>query len=137
MKDRVFIDTNIFVYAAIQNTVNQQKREKAINLIQLTDNEIIISTQVINEFYTILLKNGIADADIQERLLEIIDNTQVENVSMKTIKSSWKIKEKYKYSYWDSLITASDLESNCSILYTEDMQDRQIIDGRLKIINPF
>jgi predicted nucleic acid-binding protein len=43
----------------------------------------------------------------------------------------------YKYSYWDSLIIASALENKCKILYTEDMQDGQIIEGKLKIENPF
>jgi len=50
---------------------------------------------------------------------------------------SFKIAEQYKYSIWDSLIIASALESNCSALYTEDLQHGQIIDKKLKIINPF
>ena len=54
-----------------------------------------------------------------------------------TIKLCWKVSRKYSYSYWDSLIIASALESNCSILYTEDMQDGQIIEDRLRIMNPF
>jgi predicted nucleic acid-binding protein len=41
------------------------------------------------------------------------------------------------YSYWDSLILAVALENNCSILYTEDMQDGQMIDDKLRILNPF
>jgi len=44
---------------------------------------------------------------------------------------------KYKFSYWDSLIIASALESGCGILYTEDMQDGQVIEDRLRIVNPF
>jgi predicted nucleic acid-binding protein len=40
-------------------------------------------------------------------------------------------------SYWDSLIISSALESGCKILYTEDMHHNQIIEGKLKIINPF
>jgi len=50
---------------------------------------------------------------------------------------SFKIAEQYKYSIWDSLIVASALGNNCSTLYTEDMQDGQIIEKKLKIINPF
>ena len=46
-------------------------------------------------------------------------------------------KEKYAYSYWDSLILASALENNCPIIYTEDMQSGQIIEDSLKIINPY
>ena len=39
--------------------------------------------------------------------------------------------------YWDCLILASALEHNCGILYTEDLQNGQIIEKSLKIVNPF
>lgn len=58
-------------------------------------------------------------------------------ISSETVKICWHIKLKYKYSYWDSLILASAIENNCSILYTEDMQYNQIIEKQLKLINPF
>jgi len=137
MKDRIFIDTNIFVYSAVEDTINLNKRNKAIELIQGEEYEIIVSTQVINEFYTILIRNGISDADIQERIFEIVENAVLTNVTFKTIQYAWGIREQYKYSYWDSLIVASALENNCLILYTEDFQDGQIIEKKLKIINPF
>lgn len=58
-------------------------------------------------------------------------------ISSKTIERALSIFVTYRYSYWDSLIIASALEANCSILYTEDLQDGQIVEGKLKIINPF
>ncbi|SDN51183.1 PIN domain-containing protein [Desulfonauticus submarinus] len=58
-------------------------------------------------------------------------------LTLDIVRKSWEIKEKYKFSYWDSLIVASALENNCSILYTEDMQDGQIIEKKLEIVNPF
>lgn len=137
MKDRIFIDTNIFVYSAVEDTINLDKRDKAIELIQGEEYEIIVSTQVINEFYTILIRNGISDADIQERIFEIVENAVLTNVTFKTIQYAWGIREQYKYSYWDSLIVASALENNCSILYTEDLQHGQVLEKKLKVINPF
>ena len=44
---------------------------------------------------------------------------------------------KYKFSYWNSLIIASALQNNCTILYSEDMQHNQLIENKLRIINPF
>ncbi|MBX6423467.1 PIN domain-containing protein [Thermosulfurimonas sp. F29] len=58
-------------------------------------------------------------------------------ITKRDIKKAMFVKEKYKYNYWDSLIIASALENDCSVLYTEDMQHGQIIEGRLKIVNPF
>ena len=45
--------------------------------------------------------------------------------------------QNHKYSYWDGLILASALKNSCSILYTEDMQDGQVIEGEVQIVNPF
>lgn len=43
----------------------------------------------------------------------------------------------YIFSYWDSLIIASALESGCNILYSEDLQSQQQIEAQLEILNPF
>ncbi len=39
--------------------------------------------------------------------------------------------------FYDSLIVATALESECTILYSEDMQDGLLIENQLKIVNPF
>jgi predicted nucleic acid-binding protein len=39
--------------------------------------------------------------------------------------------------YWDSLIIAAALKSQCTWLYTEDLQDGQQIEKTLSIYNPF
>jgi len=66
--------------------------------------------------------------------MEIIDFVVIKK---KDIRKAMTIKERYKYNYWDSLIIASALQNNCSILYTEDLQDGQVIENALKIVNPF
>ena len=140
MKDKTFIDTNIFVYAFIEPEDEKDKRKhfQAIKLLNSTQElNIFISVQVLNEFYNSLLKYQISDKKIQEKLQQIIDVVFVTPLTLETIKRCWEIKMKYRFSYYDSLIIASALESNCSILYTEDMQNGQIIENRLKIVNPF
>jgi predicted nucleic acid-binding protein len=44
---------------------------------------------------------------------------------------------RYQFSYWDSLIVASALESGCGVLYSEDLQSQQRIENQLEILNPF
>ena len=58
-------------------------------------------------------------------------------ITKSDIRLAMDIKKRYRLSYWDSLIIASALENNCSILYSEDMQHSQVIEDNLKIINPF
>jgi predicted nucleic acid-binding protein len=47
-----------------------------------------------------------------------------------------EIKEKFKFSFYDSLIIAAAIEANCKTLYSEDLQHNQKIYD-LAIVNPF
>jgi predicted nucleic acid-binding protein len=136
MLDRYFIDTNILVYSLLEN--GSQKHILSVKLMEsLKENYIFISTQVLNEIYVSLQKNKVDESEIEKSITKLIDICNVSFHEIETIKYSWKIRRKYSYSYWDSLIIASALENNCKALYTEDMQDGQIIEDKLTIINPF
>jgi predicted nucleic acid-binding protein len=136
MRDRIFIDTNILVYSLLDN--GSQKHKQIMHLMELLKgNFIFISTQILNELYVSLLKHNIDEAEIEAKLKKIMSIYNISIINIITIKQCWKLKKKYSFSYWDSLIIASALESNCSILYTEDMQDRQIIEDKLRIVDPF
>ncbi len=54
-----------------------------------------------------------------------------------TLDQTLKIVETYGFSFWDSMMVAAALNNHCSILYSEDLQHSQTIEGRLQIINPF
>jgi predicted nucleic acid-binding protein len=138
MRDRVFVDTNLFVYAALEDQFHTEKRRRSIELLGgFGDATVLISTQILNEFYSVMLRHGIDDARIQEKLSVIIKETTVTGVKLKTVRACWKLKTVYGYSYWDSLVLASALENSCSIVYTEDMQHGQLIEKALTITNPF
>jgi predicted nucleic acid-binding protein len=136
--NRVFVDTNIFLYAALEDDCQQEKRTGAINLLKgLTDKTVYINTQVLHEFYSVMLRNGANDEAIHEHLNAIIGETKVSVIKVNTIKQCWNIRLKYRYNYWDCLILASAIENDCGILYTEDLQNGHIIEKSLKIVNPF
>ena len=141
MLDRFFIDTNIFVYAYLDNPSVKSDHRKHILARRflsdfIMDDEIIISTQVCNEYYSALLKNGIDDTAIQQSLTHLTESLFVASVSKKTVFQALSIKNKYRFSLWDSLIVSSALENDCSTLFSEDMQHGQIIEGTLTIRNP-
>ena len=131
---KVFIDTNVLIYAYSEDEPNKSKLANKI----IFSNKSIISTQVINELSNILYKKFNLTAPLILKLIdELEENLEIVNFSINTIKLAHNIKEKYKYSYYDSLIIATALENNCLILYSEDMQHNQTIENQLKIINPF
>jgi predicted nucleic acid-binding protein len=137
--NRVFIDTNILVYA--YNSDNPAKRKQARKLLRddLANKELIISVQVLNEYYASLSKEKyhISHKKIVRFILDITKYSTVYALQIKTVESALYLKERYKYSWWDSLILASSLEAECEILYSEDMQNGQVIEETLVIQNPF
>jgi len=134
MQDRYFIDTNLLIYY-----VSDDASRKAVVRDLLFDNEnIIISSQVITEFVATTVKKKILSfEDAVKYAKEFMELFDFGFVDSEAILLSFKIAEQYRYSIWDSLIIAAALESNCTILYTEDMQDGQVIEAKVRIVNPF
>ena len=97
MKDKVFIDTNIFVYAFLDTDDNIQhaKHLKAVDFLKRfgTDNPVTISTQVLSEYYSALLKNKISDVDIQESVERLVNSIEVVPISIHTVMESYSIKK--------------------------------------------
>jgi predicted nucleic acid-binding protein len=134
MQDRFFIDTNLLIYYVSDNA----SRKDVVKDLLVDNENIIISSQVITEFVAVTVTKKILSFDDSVKYAkEFLNLFYLELIDNEVILLSFKISEQYKYSIWDSLIMASALESNCSVLYTEDFQHGQIIDKKLKIINPF
>jgi len=135
MRDKSFLDSNIILYSYSKTELD---KNRIANALIFSLDEILISTQVINEVTNILYKKFKLDAiSIENVILEIDNNFKIVNFSLTTQIKAIKIKEKYKLQYYDSLILATALENGCTILYSEDMQHEQMIENQIKIINPF
>jgi len=135
MKGKVFIDSNILIYAVSKNS---PKCEISRQILIENAEQITVSSQVINEFINVCIKKNILSLENTFKYGdEFMDTFDFCVIEKKDIKLAMHINGKYKYSHWDSLIIASALKDNCSILYTEDLQHEQVIEGKLKIINPF
>ena len=134
MPDRIFVDTNILVYFISDE---KKKKLRARDII-FTSEEVFVSSQVISEFVSVCFSKKLLKTDdvaaITNHFLEALSFVTVKE---STIKKALQVKKKFLYSFWDSLVIASAMENNCSILYTEDMREGQVIDGKLTIINPF
>ncbi len=132
MQDNIFIDSNVILYAFSKN---KRKKERAKNIIKNRGN---ISIQVLNEVSNTLFKKSKLEPTVVKKSIDLlIKYFQVYEVKIYTIYRALDLKERYKFSYYDSLIIASAIENGCDILYSEDMQHKQVIDDKLTIINPF
>lgn len=134
MSDKVFLDTNVLVYSYSNSETEKQSIARKL----ITDNNSYISTQVLQELTnTATRKLSFSFPQAENAILECIKNNILHSNTVLTIKDACRIAEKYSFSFYDSLIIAAALECDCPILYSEDMSHNQIIDGKMKIINPF
>lgn len=136
MTDKAFVDSNLWLYAFALRPGEEVRHERAKVLIEAPV-RYTISEQVIAEVSNNLLKKVQMQED---RLLSIIESfyvrCQVVAPDITTHRTAGRLRQAYRFSYWDSLIVAAALEADCSILYSEDMQHSLEIDSRLKILNP-
>lgn len=140
MADKVFIDTNILVYLFDKSEKQKQTRIKTFISEYLSRAKIYLSVQVINEFINVTSRKITfpISSDKQKDIIELVsDLFFITPLNLSTTLGALEISTKYKLSYWDSLIISSALENKCNILYSEDMQNGIIIEGRLTILNPF
>jgi len=135
MPDKVFFDSNIIIYAY---SVDEPKKQTLVKALLNAHEEILISTQTINELINVTMRKKMLDAlQVSAVVNELFLVCSVEVIDQNVIQKSLALVKKYRYSYFDSLMLASALSAGCSILYSEDMHNQQIIEGKLKIINPF
>jgi predicted nucleic acid-binding protein len=135
MTDRIFIDTNIWVYFYAKDP--PEKFQKIREIINSDSPEIIVSTQTLGELFYVLTKKKFTSAsDAVNIISELGNDFPVVAIDTSKVLQAVKIHLKYGYSYWDCLIIATALLSDCSILYSEDMQHGQLIDNKTQILNP-
>lgn len=132
MSDRVFFDSNILVYA--HTDINDSKQSTAQQLI--TQHLSYISSQVIQELAnTLNRKFKHPWKDVERVLANSIKNNNLFINNEKTILEACGLADRYKFSFYDSLILSAALE--CELLFSEDLNNGQLIENKLKIVNPF
>jgi predicted nucleic acid-binding protein len=141
MKSKIFIDSNIWIYAFLESEKERTKQQHILSLLENLSSvdTVFVSVQVINEFHWILSrKYRIDDAIIKTKVTKgIAAIASIAPLDFKVYQDAYRIRGKYNVSFWDSLIVASALDKGCAILYSEDMQHELMIDSKLKIVNPF
>jgi len=134
MSDSVFLDTNILVYSYSSNEIEKQIIARKL----ITENNTFISTQVLQELTNIITRKfKFSYIDAQVAMKESCQNNYLHTNSYKTILDACRIAQQNGFSFYDSLIISAAIGCSCGILYSEDMNNGQIIDNKIKIINPF
>ena len=133
---KVFLDTNILVYALDQHDPEKQKACRAI-LRELQDTDrAAISTQVMQEFYVVATRKLGLEPLPAKRILKTLGNLEVVPVSPALIYEAIDCSLLNQISFWDALVIVSAESARCALVLSEDLNDGQIIRG-VKVQNPF
>lgn len=134
MSDKVFLDSNIIIYTYSATELNKQQISRDI----ISNADSFISTQVLQEVSNILMRKLKLNYEVAiAAIKECRQNSQLHINTDITIIQACEIVDRYGFSFYDSLIISAALECNCNLLYSEDLQNGQLVLGKLTIINPF
>lgn len=136
MPDRVFVDTNILVYAHDAGAPDKQRKSREL-IAQLADSgDGVISTQVLQEFYVAATRKlGVASI-AAKGVLKTFSVFEIVQISTKLIHEAIDCSILNQLSFWDSLILAAASSAGCSTVLSEDLGSNQTILG-VKVRNPF
>ncbi|RKX95991.1 MAG: PIN domain nuclease [Spirochaetes bacterium] len=138
MNDRYFIDTNIIVYAHDNTYPDKQLKAQEIIFNGMRKNNGVISAQVLSEFFVTVTKKNKQNYSVPAAKHEILllSHLQVVDIDYDMIIRAIDFKGLYHLSYWDSLILSAAERSDCSTLFSEDLNHGQNYN-EIKCINPF
>jgi predicted nucleic acid-binding protein len=133
MSDKLFFDTNVLIYAVAKDA------ERTPAALAWLSRGGSINAQVLNEFTNTARRklNHTWDAVVEAVEALRILCTECVPITEYTHRLAVDISRRHGFHFYDALIVASALETKCTMLVTEDLQDGQIIDDQLTIHNPF
>jgi|SRR5271157_3912574 len=138
MTAKVFVDTNVLVYW--RDATDPEKQRRALRWMESLweYRNGCLSFQVLKEFYvtvTAKLAPGLSPelARLNVRQLLVWKPVTVDD---RLLEEAWRLQDRFRLSWWDSLIVAAAQVSDCRYLLSEDFQEGMEL-GDLKVINPF
>lgn len=127
MPDKAFVDTNVWIYLFVTenpaaDNVKSQTARTTLSTASAAGTELVVSVQVLNEFANVLRKKfQFSLAEIRARIEYILDATEAISLTTNHTLAALDLMDKYRLSWFDALILATALDSNCTIIYSEDL----------------
>ena len=127
-----FFDTNVLLYLASGDPAKADRAER------LVADGGTISVQILNEIANVARrKMRMSWKETSAFLTMMRDLLPVVPVTVETHEIGIALAERYGFSIYDAMIAASAMLSDCNTLWSEDLQHNMVVDGRLRIVNPF
>ena len=136
MTGLALFDTKILIYA--DDAAAPAKQARAISLIgeHRRDNSLVISLQVLQEYFAAATRKLKVDAAIAQSKVEILARARVVKFTERDVIAAIEIHRLAQISFWDAMIVHAARAVNASVLYSEDLGHGSTLAG-VRIQNPF
>jgi predicted nucleic acid-binding protein len=132
-----FVDTNVLLYAASQDPEEQEKAERANEILAARD--LALSFQVLQEFYVQATRPSRADPLTHEQATKLVESFlrfRVQPVTTELALAAMAACQRFATSYWDAAIIEAARSLGCDLVLSEDLSDGQDYAG-VRVENPF
>lgn len=138
MSARSFLDTNIVVYAADESPAGWNKHLMAARLLLTDPDNLVVSTQVLQEFYHVVTRKLADPLDERRAAAAVRSLAKMEVVGSDAalVLSAVDTSRSAQISLWDALIIEAASQAGCERVLTEDLTHGQVIRG-VRVHNPF
>jgi predicted nucleic acid-binding protein len=137
MTDRVFVDSNVWVYAVDGDEPVKRAQARAV-LSPTAPSTLVTSAQVLGEFYTTVtrkLAKPVA-SEVAIGMVEQMAKLPVVVIDADRVQEAIAGSRSWQLSYWDALIVAAARSAGCGRLLTEDLAEGATYGG-VRVENPF
>ncbi len=135
MSVRVFVDTNVLLYALDTGDKRKHQIARKWRSLLWTMGLGRLSFQVLNEFYVNAIRLNASAEKARAEVRDLLTWHPVP-VDAALLELGWQFQDRYRLGYWDSLIVAAAEVASCEFLLTEDLQSGQKF-GSVEVLNPF
>jgi predicted nucleic acid-binding protein len=130
-----FFDTNILLYMHDHRDPGKQHRADEAFRKHSEANTLVISTQVIQEFYVIATRKLFLPAAQAKEWIERLCDLRPIPIDAAKILRAADLAGQFHLSFWDALILAAAEAAGASVLLSEDFNDGQLY-GSVRVQNP-
>lgn len=136
MTDRIFVDTNVFVYADDAKAGKKRPTAQRVLGSIFADSTAVISTQILQEYFAVATRKLGLTAQLARARLDLMSRLEVVQVDSDLIFEAVDLHRLHAVSFWDALVVCAARSARCGRLVSEDLQDGQVIAG-VRVENPF
>jgi predicted nucleic acid-binding protein len=138
MKDRIFLDANILVYAYDRHESRKQGVAQSLLIDGIENESAVLSVQVLGEFFIAVTRRTGQPMSSNEakEAIDLFCNLPIQEIDLTMVQRAIETHKLYRISYWDALIVSAAERAGCSRIFSEDLNDGQVYH-KISVVNPF